>query len=430
MRRIVVVGAGPTGLTIAEKLGGHGVQVILLDRNRNPGGCWRIDWCDGLMSEHSPKVVFSSQKYLRENLEKAGFDELAPAYGRDGANVLGALTRSFSLPDLVIVGVAILRNKVIPYRMSLSDWLESSRLSRDGVSLLRQISFALAQGPEMPASLVFDTMGPGAILDPPMSIIHQDDWMRSWAGRVASLPGVDYRSDVDVQKVYVDRGRVSGIMTTAGYIRTEEVVLAIPPLSLLSLLRESGLSSNWDCVLPVSTSRFLANSSYTGIGFQLYFDSAPVVGEKWWCRSCDSPWSIIALPVSDNWAWAIKDPSLSAAWSCVVVDLSVTVGGRYIHDMSPQEFVSEACAQLTEALGTRVSPKRWIVHANLAPNGNIARVQKDDAFGITPLGALPLKGATDGLWSVGPHNFAEVATIDRAIESGSRFAEGLGSTQA
>ena len=56
----VIVGAGPTGITIAYLLGKTGKTCALLDQNDSIGGCHRVKRVNGMFTEHSPRVYLSS----------------------------------------------------------------------------------------------------------------------------------------------------------------------------------------------------------------------------------------------------------------------------------------------------------------------------------------------------------------------------------
>ena len=93
------------------------------------------------------------------------------------------------------------------------------------------------------------------------------------------------------------------------------------------------------------------------------------------------------------------------------------MGGRYIHEMTPDQFVAECLRQLSAALGFNVIPDRTTVHADVEPDGRISRTQRDSAFGITLGGALPPRGTVRNLWSIGPQNSDTVATIECGLEA-------------
>lgn len=55
-----IVGAGPTGLTVAYLLSSIGKKCIIIDRNSDIGGCHRVTRLNGLFTEHGPRIYSNS----------------------------------------------------------------------------------------------------------------------------------------------------------------------------------------------------------------------------------------------------------------------------------------------------------------------------------------------------------------------------------
>ena len=66
----VIVGAGPTGLTLAYYLGKLNKKCLLIDKNESIGGCHRVIRVNGLMTEHSPRIYSDSYVNFIELLKK------------------------------------------------------------------------------------------------------------------------------------------------------------------------------------------------------------------------------------------------------------------------------------------------------------------------------------------------------------------------
>jgi hypothetical protein len=57
-----IVGAGPCGLTLAYLFSSIGKKCIIIDNNKDVGGCHRVNRINGLFSEHGPRIYSNSFK--------------------------------------------------------------------------------------------------------------------------------------------------------------------------------------------------------------------------------------------------------------------------------------------------------------------------------------------------------------------------------
>jgi len=70
----IIIGAGPTGLTLAYELGTRGKTCLVLERQAVIGGCHRVLRSDGLFTEHAPRVYLSSYVNTIDVLNRMGID--------------------------------------------------------------------------------------------------------------------------------------------------------------------------------------------------------------------------------------------------------------------------------------------------------------------------------------------------------------------
>lgn len=69
-----IIGAGPSGLTLAYLLSKIGKKCIIIDENQNIGGCHRVTRINGLFSEHGPRIYSSSFKNVINLLKSMNID--------------------------------------------------------------------------------------------------------------------------------------------------------------------------------------------------------------------------------------------------------------------------------------------------------------------------------------------------------------------
>jgi protoporphyrinogen oxidase len=74
MYDFTIIGAGPTGLTIAWFLAKYGYKVLILERDDSVGGCHRVERVDGLFTEHSPRMYIGNSNTFQMVLKDMGHD--------------------------------------------------------------------------------------------------------------------------------------------------------------------------------------------------------------------------------------------------------------------------------------------------------------------------------------------------------------------
>ena len=89
--KYLIVGGGPTGLSLGYSLieGGH--HVTLIEKNSMLGGSWNSQYVEGnFWSENSPRVLASSYNSIKLFLEDLNIDnnELSDVYGSSFTNMI------------------------------------------------------------------------------------------------------------------------------------------------------------------------------------------------------------------------------------------------------------------------------------------------------------------------------------------------------
>lgn len=97
----VIIGGGPTGLTIAYYLGKYEKKILLIERESNIGGCHRVRRINGLFTEHGPRIYLSSSKNLQFLLQNmnSSFDEHFTKYNFGKNDIFPDLTKYLSFNE-------------------------------------------------------------------------------------------------------------------------------------------------------------------------------------------------------------------------------------------------------------------------------------------------------------------------------------------
>jgi hypothetical protein len=127
--KLIIVGGGPSGLTLAWLLGRAGKKCVLLERQSQIGGCHSVRRVGGEFSEHGPRVYSSTYTTFTRMLKDMGtsFDAIFTPYKFSVSNIGGKTTSNMTFWELYQLTNAYLWNAIWPsyYRnLSMKDFVK------------------------------------------------------------------------------------------------------------------------------------------------------------------------------------------------------------------------------------------------------------------------------------------------------------------
>jgi hypothetical protein len=442
----IVVGGGPTGITLATMLANTKYNTLLLESEPSLGGNWKIDWDnDTYLTEHSPKVLFTTNRLFFQLLDRIGYHSytLNPVYGRFGNwKVVKKMWSELSFRDMAQM-VRLLTKVQYDPNQTLEDWSKrTAKLSLSGDRFLRTMAIVMANTYDkvcVGAFVHFVTVDPGIFFNL-VQLERPNEWIRCATDYLHEhVENVTIRSNTHVVSVhpantnaqYEGQGSQGMVIDSQG--RTyhgAKIVLATPLRAAYEIVRRSPhrLQTNWFGSID-KFKHFVDRSTYTGFGFQLHFDvSVPVPPD--WCWSCFHDWTIIVVPKDRLHATISKDPKVKSVWSCVVVDLdtkSKRIGKTANECDTIEEVVDECMHQLQERSNDNLpKPYHVTVHKNIVRTDQ-RRWDSIHSSYANVMGSVPYRGTnTDNVFLVGPHNIGSLTIIEHAIRSAVRFGNDEG----
>jgi hypothetical protein len=98
-----IIGAGPTGLTLAYLFSKIGKKCLIVDKNGNIGGCHRVTRVNGLFTEHGPRIYSSSYVNTRNLLKKMdiNFDKLYIPYKFTISDIGKYSIKDFTISEMI-----------------------------------------------------------------------------------------------------------------------------------------------------------------------------------------------------------------------------------------------------------------------------------------------------------------------------------------
>ena len=141
---LVIVGAGPAGLTLATLAINNNYKVLVIETENNIGGCHRVTRdSTGLFSEHGPRVYTDSSKTFMKILQYMNMDfykYFTPyKFNQDILKIIYETLNSKELLALTLAFSNLIINDKYGYTDSLQEWLINKQFSKSSMQLLDRI---------------------------------------------------------------------------------------------------------------------------------------------------------------------------------------------------------------------------------------------------------------------------------------------------
>jgi protoporphyrinogen oxidase len=140
----VIVGAGPSGLALAWYLSKENKSVLLIDSEKNIGGCHRVMRVDGLITEHGPRVYSDVYLNFIDLLKEMNLDfyDLFTLYSFDISNI-GNKTKTsfkwFEVSSFIYSFIRLLINNEYGKDISMMEFMDSNSFTDDSRDYLERL---------------------------------------------------------------------------------------------------------------------------------------------------------------------------------------------------------------------------------------------------------------------------------------------------
>jgi hypothetical protein len=137
----IVVGAGPTGLALAQVLSVSS-RVLLIEKRDFLGGCHGVTRVhDGMMTEHGPRIYIDNFLMFKELLDDMGvkFDDMFVKYNFSTVSMMLEAVRVLSLREIATLGWSFMTLNDSYKETTLLEYLSSHDFSKASIDILDRI---------------------------------------------------------------------------------------------------------------------------------------------------------------------------------------------------------------------------------------------------------------------------------------------------
>jgi hypothetical protein len=142
---IIIIGAGPSGLTLAQTLSSLNLKILVIDKNDSIGGCHRVQRVDGYFTEHGPRIYSSAYLNFMTLLEEMDvkFEKLFTPYNFQfttiGQKTIFSTINIYEFLTLFFDFINLLFNEEYGERISVKDHLEFNNFSEKSKDIIDKI---------------------------------------------------------------------------------------------------------------------------------------------------------------------------------------------------------------------------------------------------------------------------------------------------
>jgi hypothetical protein len=433
--KYVVIGAGPTGLSLAHALANNNYEVDVIERDIQLGGSWNAQWKDGkYFSENSPRVIGYNDTNLQNFFYDIGIrdEDLSNIYGnifKTNKKVGDFLNNYFTAGDYMLFIWGVLNYKTFKTDISVQEWMDKNDFSEGAKKAIRILSILFCDVPENThVNDLFGTMGLASL----KQFNEPNKWHQLIEDKFSFMPHVNIYKGTEVINLSGTKDSVSGAVCknlTNGKVKLIEgdrFILACQSSGIGNIIKNSNtwIKNNW--ISYDWMKEWSENTYYSDIGIQLHFREKINFPEQW-CWTCKDDWTIIMLPVSDWLTEKSKEPLINTVWSACVVDMDTKSKhiNKTANECSREEITEECVRQIRNADNTIPVPYKTTLSDGLIRLDNKWK-SKNTGFTRKQLGHLQMQGNIPNLFALGcftEGNVDGIAAIGPAINASVKFLE-------
>ena len=421
--KYVIIGGGPTGLSLAYALSNSDHEIILIEKNTQLGGSWNSRWVDNkYWSENNPKVLAYSG-YTKKFLNEIGVSNknLGQVYGgllQANSKMLSFIYNNINKYDILkLLNIFTVYN-IKKSNKTVQDVIEDYTLDKSTANTLEILSILLSDRPDKTNINDF-------IMSLRPAILYQYKDINMWHARleyILKARGVQISKGVSAKELVVNNNKISKVLTTNNIvIDCDRVFLCCQSYGMLNVLANSHdiVKNNW--IQWHMMKKWCESTYYIGFGFQIHFYD-DIKSPTQWCWSCKSDWVIIILPVSNWLTTYTKYSDVKAVWSCCIVDMDTKSNFLKLtaNECSTKDQVIGECMRQIKTHTDIGYNYQITTSKNLRLDLNHKWLSENTGFSRGKYDNLPMKGRIDNLFALGcftEKNNSHISTKETAILS-------------
>lgn len=405
MYNYIIVGSGPTGLTLAHILSQYGHKILILEKEDYIGGCHGVSRSNRLFAEHGPRIYLDNYYTFKQILKdlNVSWNDIFTKYNFNMSNIGGNILQHLSLKEIFPLFISFIFLNNSYKRITMKEFVVKHNFSTKAVSYIDGLC-RLTDGMGIDRYSLYQFIqvinqnSLHTIYQPknPNDILLFDIWHNHLR------KNVDIMLNTNVHDIFYNNNKVEGLATNKGVVKGINFILAIPPSNILELFPIQRFAQ-W-----VDLTKYI-----TYICVTFHWNKKINLKKVWGFKN--TSWGLVFIVLSDYFENSKNKTIISAA-------LTKDNMSNYIHKTPDQcnenELVNEMFRQLNLSFQNLTPPDHYVMNQNIYKNGKW--ISKHQSFVETKYGFIPNKTGFDNLYTCGVyngHHFYSFTSLESAVSN-------------
>lgn len=425
----VIVGGGPTGMTLAWVLSNQKKSVLLIEKDEVLGGCHKVLRVNGYFTEHGPRVYSDSFVMFNEILSEMGFtyQDLFNPYKFKMSNIDNKTILELTFNEKTALLLAFLKlivNKNYGKTTSMKQFMNEKQFTEGSYDYIERLC-RLTDGASVEDYTLFQFL----------QLINQQFFYNLYQPKLPNDKGliklwtekllenkVKILLNSQVVKIDVINNKVSKLIIFENGIRKEIIgnkyILSIPPKPFYNLISSNSATENIFGNNEYIKKWKNKNSYFDYITLTFHYkDDIKLEKLNGFPRT---PWGIGFIIISDYMNFKINEPSKTVISICVSMLNVPNEHGKTVHQCSKDEIIK----YVEEQLSFFPKPDLVLISPSVKRSEDLW-INIDTAYVVTTeQHFIKSKGQLDNLYYVGipngnsTYNFT---SIESAVQNAINF---------
>ena len=436
---LIIVGAGPAGLTLAHTSSSIYRKILIIDKEKEIGGCHRVKRNrDGMFTEHGPRIYLSKYYNFFNLMSEMGLEieDVFVKYKYSFIDIANAkILPSYNLYEIMMFTMAYLMFVIdddYGKDISLYEYLRGHRFSRKVIDTFDRLcrltdggnvySYSLNKILKLTdASLMMQIYQPKA----PLDLVLFSSWKRFLSNR-----GVDFMMGHYITDYEIENNNVEIVILDNGEkIKCGKIVFAVPPIALLNIIKfenelRNAFGNYYDFERWAEKTKYIDYISIT-YHYKNKLELSYING-----LTFDTDWGILLINLTD-YMENIENGYLTVISVAVsICDVNSKVIYKKANECSSDELIKEVYRQMKQSLFNDLTDDYNDLTddyvAIINPNNyydtyNNKWACKDNAyFNTYNEKYIPFESSINNVYNLGTHNgksYISYTTIESAVSN-------------